>query len=145
MPTSPLYIFLNENHVYVEMEWILKLMISMIPVENSTIPQLLDGVLKKVTFLPDGNIQAEYKDNPTDEAFKTSPLNLAMYSMDGDNKIRVYLNVNQIMAVADTKSPRTSIEEALPAMKQILLPLFAAGVPVIYREKKYGYVALYLR
>ena len=53
--------------------------------------------------MPDGNIQAEYKDNPTDEAFKTSPLNLAMYSMDGDNKIRVYLNVNQIMAVADTK------------------------------------------
>lgn len=143
-PTAPLHIVWKENHDEVEMEEILKLMISMIPVENSTIPQLLDGVLKKVTFLPDGNIQAEYKDNPTDEAFKTSPLNLAMYSMDGDNKIRVYLNVNQIMAVADTKSPRTSIEEALPALKQIILPMLAEGVPVFYREKENGNVAFYL-
>lgn len=64
--------------------------------------------------------------------------------MDGDNKIRVYLNVNQIMAVADTKSPRTSIEEALPALKQIILPMLAEGVPVFYREKENGNVAFYL-
>lgn len=49
-PTAPLHIVWKENHDEVEMEGILKLMISMIPVENSTIPQLLDGVLKKVTF-----------------------------------------------------------------------------------------------
>lgn len=78
-PTAPLHIVWKENHDEVEMEGILKLMISMIPVENSTIPQLLDGVLKKVTFLPDGNIQAEYKDNPTDEAFFSAESSYVFY------------------------------------------------------------------
>lgn len=144
-PTAPLHIVWKENHDEVEMEGILKLMISMIPVENSTIPQLLDGVLKKVTFLPDGNIQAEYKDNPTDEAFKTSPLNLAMYSMDGDNKIRVYLNVNQIMAVADTKKSAHVNRRGFAGFEADYSSyVLAEGVPVFYREKENGNVAFYL-
>lgn len=142
-PTAPLHIVWKENHDEVEMEGILKLMISMIPVENSTIPQLLDGVLKKVTFLPDGNIQAEYKDNPTDEAFKTSPLNLAMYSMDGDNKIRVYLNVNQIMAVAYQKSAHVN-RRGFAGFEADYSSYVAEGVPVFYREKENGNVAFYL-
>jgi len=141
--TAPLHIVWKENHE-VEMEGLLKMMIPMIPVENSTIPKLLAGVLNKVTFLPDGNIQAEYKDNPADGAFKTSPLNLATYSMDGDNKIRVYLNVSQIMAVAGAGSSRASLEEALPALKQIILPMLAEGVPVSYEKQENGNVAFYL-
>lgn len=143
-PTAPLHIVWKENHDEVEMEGILKLMISMIPVENSTIPQLLDGVLKKVTFLPDGNIQAEYKDNPTDEAFKTSPLNLAMYSMDGDNKIRVYLNVNQIMAVARYQKSAHVNRRGFAGFEADYSSYVAEGVPVFYREKENGNVAFYL-
>ena len=37
-----------------------------------------------------------------------------------------------------------SIEEALPALKQIILPMLAEGVPVFYREKENGNVAFYL-
>lgn len=141
--TVPLHVVWKETH-QVEMEGLLKLMIPMIPVENSTIPQLLAGVLNKVTFLPDGNIQAEYKDSPADASFKTSPLNLAMYSVESDGKIRVYLNVNQIMAVAATTSSRASVEEALPALMQIILPMLSEGVPVCYGAQENGDTAFYL-
>ena len=57
--TVPLHIVWKSTHA-VQMEGIIKMMIPMIPIEGQTIPKLLSAVLGKVTFLPDGNIQAEY-------------------------------------------------------------------------------------
>ena len=109
------------------------MMIPMIPIEDQTIPKLLSAVLGKVTFLPDGNIQAEYKDNPTDEVFKTSPLNLAMYTVV-NNQVFVHLNINQIMAITANPDTRASLEEALPQLIAIVLPMLSNGIPVSYAQ-----------
>lgn len=66
-----------------------------------------------------------------------------MYSMDGDNKIRVYLNVNQIMAVADTKSAHVN-RRGFAGFEADYSSYLAEGVPVFYREKENGNVAFYL-
>ena len=131
-PTVPLHIVWKSTHT-VQMEGIIKMMIPMIPIEGQTIPKLLSAVLGKVTFLPDGNIQAEYKDNPTDEAFKTSPLNLAMYTVV-NNQVLVHLNLNQIMAITANPGTRASLEEALPELIAIVLPMLTNGIPVSYTQ-----------
>ncbi len=130
--TVPLHIVWESTHT-VQMEGIIKMMIPMIPIEGQTIPKLLSAVLGKVTFLPDGNIQAEYKDNPTDEAFKTSPLNLAMYTV-ANNQALVHLNLNQIMAITANPDTRASLEEALPELIAIVLPMLTNGIPVSYTQ-----------
>ena len=130
--TVPLHIVWKSTHT-VQMEGIIKMMIPMIPIEGQTIPKLLSAVLGKVTFLPDGNIQAEYKDNPTDEAFKTSPLNLAMYTVV-NNQVLVHLNLNQIMAITANPGTRASLEEALPELIAIVLPMLTNGIPVSYTQ-----------
>lgn len=130
--TVPLHIVWESTHT-VQMEGIIKMMIPMIPIEGQTIPKLLSAVLGKVTFLPDGNIQAEYKDNPTDEAFKTSPLNLAMYTV-ANNQVLVHLNLNQIMAITANPDTRASLEEALPELIAIVLPMLTNGIPVSYTQ-----------
>lgn len=83
--------------------------------------------------MPDGNIQAEYKDNPTDEVFKTSPLNLAMYTVV-NNQVFVHLNINQIMAITANPDTRASLEEALPQLIAIVLPMLSNGIPVSYAQ-----------
>ena len=130
--TVPLHIIWESTHT-VQMQGIIKMMIPMIPIEGQTIPKLLSAVLGKVTFLPDGNIQAEYKDNPTDEAFKTSPLNLAMYTV-ANNQVLVHLNLNQIMAITANPNTRASLEEALPDLIAIVLPMLTNGIPVSYTQ-----------
>ena len=131
--TVPLHIVWKSTHA-VQMEGIIKMMIPMIPIEGQTIPKLLSAVLGKVTFLPDGNIQAEYKDNPTDETFKTSPLNLAMYTVV-NNQVLVHLNLNQIMAITATPDTRASLEEALPQLIAIVLPMLSNGIPVSFAQE----------
>lgn len=78
----------------------ISLIVSMTQIEGKSIPQLLSGVLNKVTFLPDGNIQAEYKNSLTDTEWKTSELNIATYTVS-NNKIYLFLNLSQIMSSAN--------------------------------------------
>ena len=130
--TVPLHIVWKSTHT-VQMEGIIKMMIPMIPIEDQTIPKLLSAVLGKVTFLPDVNIKSEYKDNPTYEVFKTSPLNLALYTFV-NNQVFVHLNINQIMAITANPDTRASLEEALPQLIAIVLPMLSNGIPVSYAQ-----------
>lgn len=128
-----------------DIESALKLTLGMAPIKDGmTVPQLLFGVLNKVTFLADGNIQAEYKDSPSDadwSAWKTSSLNLAMYAIK-DGKLYVYLNASQIMAVA-AKS-RAMDMSFVTGLMQSLIPMLANGVPLSYSTGEDGKTVVYL-
>lgn len=120
----------------------LNLMLGMAPIKDGmTVPQLLFGVLNEVTFLADGNIQAKYKDDPADEAYKTSPLNLATYTVQ-DGKLKVYLNATQIAAVA-SKSRALDLSFVTELVNSIV-PMLADGVPLSYTTLEDGSMVVYL-
>lgn len=120
----------------------LLLTMGMAPIKDGmTVPQLLFGILNEVTFLPDGNIQAKYKNTLADTEWKESPLNLAMYAVKGD-KLYVYLNANQIMAVA-SKSRAIDLSFVMGLLKNIV-PMLAEGVPLSYTTGEDGKTAVYL-
>lgn len=118
------------------------LIIPMTQIEGQTIPQLLSGVLNKVTFLPDGNIQAQYKDTPTGTEWKTSPLNLAMYTVN-NGKVYVFLNLSQIMAIIP-KANSIDTNEILGNLIPMLLPMLSNGVPLTYEVTEEGNMSVYL-
>ncbi|WP_455669597.1 DUF4925 domain-containing protein [Phocaeicola sp.] len=120
----------------------ISLIVSMTQIEGKSIPELLSGVLNKVTFLPDGNIQAEYKDALTDAEWKTSGLNIAMYTVK-DNKIYLFLNPSQIMAVAN-KNRAVDLNEILVALMPTLLPMLSNGIPLSYTTNEDGQMKVYL-
>lgn len=116
-----------------DMNGLLQLVFPNVKVNGQPLPQLLAGVFQKVEFLPDGNIRAAYKDKATDAEWKTSPLNLAMYSVGSDQTIRVYLNVAQIMAqAAQPKGRAADLSAVLAGLLPTFLPMLSEGVPVHY-------------
>lgn len=133
VPTVPFHIVWKSTH-QAQMEGIIKMMLPMIKIQEQTLPKLLSAVLGKVTFLPDGNIQAEYKKEPADETFQTSPLNIAMYRVV-NNQVLVHLNLNQIMAITANPDTRASIEDVLPELIPVLLPMLTNGIPVSFRQE----------
>lgn len=111
-------------------------------IDGKTVPQLLSGVLNKVTFLPDGNIQAEYKDELTDTEWKTSDLNIATYSVKED-KIYVYLNLSQIVANANRAAG--GFEGILGNLIPAVLPMLSNGIPLSYSVNQAdGKILVYL-
>lgn len=119
----------------------ISLIVSMTQIEGKSIPQLLSGVLNKVTFLPDGNIQAEYKNSLTDTEWKTSELNIATYTVS-NNKIYLFLNLSQIMASAN-KNRDINSNEILGSLIPVVLPMLSNGVPLAY-VKEEGKMSVYL-
>ena len=113
-------------------------------IEGKTIPEMLSGILNKITFLPDGNIRAEYKDQLTDTGWKTSDLNIAMYKVSGD-KLYLYLNISQIAASVNGKE-RTArgFEEILEGLIPSLLPMLSNGIPLSYMSDEEGNITAYL-
>lgn len=112
----------------------ISLIVSMTQIEGKSIPQLLSGVLNKVTFLPDGNIQAEYKSSLTDTEWKTSELNIATYTVS-NNKIYLFLNPSQIIASAN-KNRDINSNEILGSLIPMVLPMLSNGIPMTYVEKE---------
>lgn len=112
----------------------ISLIVSMTQIEGKSIPQLLSGVLNKVTFLPDGNIQAEYKSSLTDTEWKTSELNIATYTVS-NNKIYLFLNPSQIIASAN-KNRDINSNEILGSLIPMILPMLSNGIPMTYVEKE---------
>ncbi len=108
-----------------DVTFMLKLALGQVKVNGLTLSQCLTGVLKDVSFLPDGNIQASYKDAPTDADFIASPLNLAYYTSSKEGEIRLFLNVPQI--IYEASKPKSKAGEA--ASGADLLPYLAEVMP----------------
>ena len=117
------------------------MIVAMTQIEDKTIPQMLSGVLNKVTFLPDGNIQAEYKDGLTDSEWKTSELNIATYTVSGD-KVYVFLNLSQIIASVN-KDRASGFDGILGNLLPVLLPMLSNGIPLSYVVED-GKMSVYL-
>lgn len=121
----------------------LTLIVSMTQIKGNTIPNLLCGVLNKVTFLPDGNIQAEYKDSVNAAEWKTSPLNLATYTVPEANKIRLFLNPTQIASAASGKS-RAGVTDILPQLMAAVTPMLSEGILITLDKDEEGVLTAYL-
>lgn len=115
----------------------------LIPIDEKTkvtLAEALLSVFNSVTFLPDGNIQAAYKDAPKDEAWKTSPINLATYIIDANNQIRLFINPEQIAALQAAAS-RAGLQDLIPSVLQIVNKYMIEGIPVTYELKDGKFVA----
>ena len=130
---------------------------SFIKIDGLSIPQCLQGVLKEVAFLPDGNIQALYKDEPQNGEFKKSPLNVAYYTCPKEGEIRLFLNVPQIIAAASSapsaaaEDKVTSANDLLPFLAEVMPQLIAKvpsllldGIQLTYTVDEKGVMYIYL-
>ena len=111
-------------------------MTKLIEVEKQkyTIGEVLAMVLNQVSFLADGNIQAQYKDAPTDAEWKTSPLNFATYVIGNDNKMRVFINADQILAF-EQSATRAGFAEVIPGLLEAASKMMVEGIPVTVKEE----------
>lgn len=126
-----------------EIQSLITLVISMTQIEGNTIPKMLCEVLKKVTFLSDGNVQAEYKDSLNATEWKTSPLNLATYTVPEPNKIRLFLNPAQIAATASGKS-RAGMTDVLSQLMAAVTPMLSEGILITLDKGEEGVLKAYL-
>lgn len=126
-----------------EIQSLITLAISMTQIEGNTIPKMLCGVLNKVTFLSDGNVQAEYKDSLNATEWKTSPLNLATYTVPEPNKIRLFLNPAQIAATASGKS-RAGMTDVLSQLMAAVTPMLSEGILITLDKGEEGVLKAYL-
>lgn len=100
-----------------------------------TAPQMLNTVLKDVTFQEDGNIVATYTDvKDLAAGWQTSPVNLAQYVVVDASTIRVFLNPVAILAQVKQRS-MSMPNEVITAAIQQLLSLLKRGVPVACRAE----------
>lgn len=107
-------------------------------------------VLKKLSFLNDGNITADVV--TAEGKAVTSPLNTVQYVATGDNAFLLYLDPTAIAAAdADAKkAPRAGegeepVQPELPDFSKILAnvmaqvtPLLANGMPMVYEKSETG-------
>ena len=126
-----------------EIQSLITLAISMTQIEGNTIPKMLCGVLNKVTFLSDGNVQAEYKDSLNAAEWKTSPLNLATYTVPEADKIRLFLNPTQIASTASGNS-RTSMTDVLSQLMSAVTPMLSEGILITMEKDEQGVLKAYL-
>lgn len=116
--------------------------------EKTTVPAMLCNVLKSITLGADGNISASYVDAAQGgtEAVNT-PANVAQYVLLDDSHMKVYLNLDAILAsVAKAASINTKgvdMGTVLAQAMEVLLPLVTDGVPLTY-VKSEGKLTAYL-
>ncbi len=147
-PMQPIHVVWNAepfdfNGSPYEIQSLITLAISMTQIEGNTIPKMLCEVLKKVTFLSDGNVQAEYKDSLNATEWKTSPLNLATYTVPEPNKIRLFLNPAQIAATASGKS-RAGMTDVLSQLMAAVTPMLSEGILITLEKDEEGVLKAYL-
>lgn len=103
-----------------------------------SVVNMLQNVLQDVTFEADGNITATYMDAVKGGTTWTqSPKNLAQYCIDSDNQMRVFLNVEAIIAAARSRADITenpALAAALNALMGQAYTWMVNGVPVEYRK-----------
>lgn len=121
----------------------LNLIIGMTQIEGQTIPQMLCGILGEVSFLPDGNIQAKYKNSLTDADWSTSPLNIATYTVNSDKKLVLYINPAQIIAMNGGAEGSSNIIMTVFGMIPSLQSMLTDGIPLGV-ENENGVMSVYL-
>lgn len=122
----------------------LNLIIAMTQIEGQTIPQMLCGILGEISFLPDGNIQAKYKNSLTDADWSTSPLNIATYTVNSDKKLILYINPAQIIAMNGGAEGSSNIIMTVFGMIPSLQSMLTDGIPLGVSKDENGVMSVYL-
>lgn len=145
------------NLVEQDATMLLNVALGMVKIDDLTLSQCLYGVLKEVSFLADGNVQAQYKDTPKSGDFVTSPLNLATYTSPKEGEIRLFLNVPQIINEAtkdksraeEDKTPSGAdllpyLAEVMPQLIAMVPQLLTEGIQINYTVDENGVMFIYL-
>ena len=125
-------------------------MIGLKLINGMSIPEFLYGVLSEVKFLPDGNIQALYKDDPSESSFKPSPLNIASYQFVEEGKIKLFLNPDLIAFTTSnvkTLSSRAGNEDLMTGIAQAVALIgecMKNGITMGYEKNDAGHLEFYL-
>lgn len=96
--------------------------------------QLLNAVLKDVTFKPDGNIIASYSkgENINNPQWLNSPANIAQYYVK-DGTIYLLLNPSMLMSAFTKAGTTTPMDEVLANLMTNILPMLGTGFPLTYK------------
>lgn len=115
-------------------------LISVADKQKVSIEQMLNQVLKDVTFREDGNVVASYRDadNLTSD-WVASPLNIAQYVVDGDGSLRLFLNPDMILGNIKTKAGLTDLPEGvIESIMANIVPMLSNGFPLKYEMTEDG-------
>lgn len=103
-----------------------------------SVAQFIGTALQEVEFLADGNIRAKYIDVANGaEVAVDSPLNLAQYVVDGEGKLRLFLDPAAIIANIAKKAKSTRAVDTMSIIMNavgILVPMLQDGVPMVYGQ-----------
>lgn len=115
--------------------------------EKVSAEDMLCNVLRDITLGADGNISASYIDaaNGGTSVVKT-PAHVAQYVVLNDHQLKVYLNLEAILANAQRLAASTKavdLGDLIAKAMQALLPLVTDGVPLEY-TKADGKMTVYL-
>ena len=111
---------------------VMNLLLAFMPIDGlnqgETYMHALQRTLRHISFLPDGNIQAEYVENLTTEKdnWQKSPLGVATYRIESNSTMRLFINLDKIMM------SRAGAEEALAPLMATLLKVLEGGIPLNY-------------
>lgn len=112
------------------------------------VEDMLCSVLHDITLGADGNISASYVDAAQGgTSVVKTPANVAQYVVLSDTQMKVYLNLDAIIANVKRLGSSTKaidMSEILSQAVTSLLPLVTDGVPLTY-EKNEGKLKVYLK
>ncbi len=115
--------------------------------EKVNVEDMLCSVLHNITLGADGNISASYVDAAQGGTSPVkTPANVAQYVVLSDTQMKVYLNLDAIIANVKRLGSSTKavdMNEILSQAVTSLLPLVTDGVPLTY-EKNGGKLKVYL-
>lgn len=106
--------------------------------------EMLNAVLKDVTFKEDGNIVASYSEgkNMQSPQWVSSPMNMAQYTVNG-NTVRVFLNIDMVLANLKTKAGIADLPAGvLEGIMANIVPMLSQGIPLKYNLED-GKLAVY--
>ena len=111
------------------------------------VEDMLCSVLHDITLGADGNISASYVDAAQGgTSVVKTPANVAQYVVLSDTQMKVYLNLDAIIANVKRLGSSTKAIDMSEILSQVvtsLLPLVTDGVPLTY-EKNEGKLKVYL-
>ena len=116
-------------------------LIEAVPGQKVSPNDMLNYVLRKVSFGADGNIGASYVDAAKGgTSVLEAPYGVAQYVVLDDSHLKVYLNPTMIAAIAkqNAAATRASLEEVLAGLIPTLSGLLTDGVPLEYRLSDQG-------
>lgn len=115
--------------------------------DKVNVEEMLCSVLHDITLGADGNISASYVDAAQGgTSVVKTPANVAQYVVLRDTQMKVYLNLDAIIANVKRLGSSTKaidMSEILSQAVTSLLPLVTDGVPLTY-EKNEGKLKVYL-